>query len=194
MLWRLFFSVYNRAFESVFSKVLTGLVGLIFLALFIPVLIPPQMKCSRESRREELQNSVIFLRMQAAYYQENGEFAKDFDRLGMVTLTGTQPAETKYHHYHIYSLKRDVRRQRDRETVILTAQPKDAKWKTAIAYAVIPDRIALDSSDRKQLSIAFTRLYVAAIDLMSQFLEISALSALKQSAHLDTRASSRGNS
>jgi hypothetical protein len=102
MLGRLFFGVYHQAFGSVFSSVITGLVGLIFLALFIPVLMPPPMKCSREIRREERQNAALFLRSQAAYYEENGEFAKDFERLALVTLSGKQQTETKNSYYRIY--------------------------------------------------------------------------------------------
>lgn len=137
MLERLFFSVYHRAFGSVFSSVITGLVGLIFLALFIPVLMPPPMKCSREIRREERQNAALFLRSQAAYYEENGEFAKDFDRLALGTLAGKEQTETKSYSYRMFSL--------DPHKVILTAQPKDTRWKTAIAY----DVVTLDSTKKR---------------------------------------------
>jgi Type IV pilin-like G and H, putative len=140
----LFFRKYsNRAVGTV----LAGILGLIVFNAFDP----SQRQCKLQP--EELQNSVVFLRSQAAYYRGNEEFAKDFDRLEMGLLTGTKQAETKYYHYQIDSLKRDMHHQDDRKTVILTAQPKDARLKTAIAYAVIPDRIALDSSDLKQSSV-----------------------------------------
>ncbi len=129
MLGRLFFRVYHRAFGSIFSTAISGLVGLIFLALCIPVLMPPQMKCSREIRREEKQNSVLFVRSQAAYYRENGEFARDLDRLALGTITGKQQTETKYYSYRMFSP--------DPDKVILTAQPKDPGLKTAIAYDIV---------------------------------------------------------
>ncbi len=140
MLGRLFFSVYHRAFGNIFSTVITGLVGLIFLALLIPVLMPPPKKCSREIRREERQNAALFLRSQAAYYEENGEFAKDFERLALGTLAGKQQTETKNSYYRIFSL--------DPHRVILTAQSKDTSLKTIVAY----DVVTLDSS-KKQSSV-----------------------------------------
>jgi hypothetical protein len=137
MLGHLFFRVYHRAFGSVFSTAIAGLVGLIFLALCIPVLMPPQMKCSREIRREEKQNSALFVRSQAAHYRENGAFAKDLDRLALGTITGKQQTETKYYSYRMFSP--------DPHKVILTAQPKDPGLKAAIAY----DAVTSDGSKNR---------------------------------------------
>jgi Type IV pilin-like G and H, putative len=117
---RLFFRKYSHL---AVGTVLVGLLGLIVFNAFAK----PQWKCKLQPA--ELQNSVIFARHQAAYYEENGAFAKDFDRLEMGTLTGTQQTETKYHHYQIHIL--------DRETVVFTAQPKDSRYKTMVAYDVI---------------------------------------------------------
>ncbi len=88
---------------------------------------------SKQGRRckqpEELQNSALFVRSQAYYYEENGEFAKDFARLALGTITGKQQTKTKYYHYRMFSP--------DPNKVILTAQPKDTRGKTAIAYDVV---------------------------------------------------------
>jgi Type IV pilin-like G and H, putative len=126
-----------------FGSTAAGLVGLIFLALCIPVLMPPQMKCSREVRREERQNAALFLRSQAAYYRENGKFAKDLDRLALGTITGKQQTETKYYSYRMFST--------DPHKVILTAQPKDPGLKAAIAY----NAVTLDSSTNRSSVLMF---------------------------------------
>jgi Tfp pilus assembly protein PilE len=127
------FKAHIRIVDIVLGTLVVGIFGLIISTTFTP----PQVKCSREGRREDMQNSARFVRSQANYYEENGEFAKDFDRLTLGTITGKQQTETKAYRYRISSF--------DRGNVILTAQPKYTQLKTTIAYVLV----TLDSSKKQ---------------------------------------------
>jgi hypothetical protein len=144
MLARIFCKSYGRGFDIVAGTVVIGLLGLICFTAFMP----NPLKCSRENRREDLQNSALFMRFQADYYRKNGKFAKDFDRLAagdiFGTVTSKQQAATKYYYYRMYNL--------DRDAVVLTSQARVAGLKSVITYDVIRDRMAV-TSGKKQLEI-----------------------------------------
>jgi Tfp pilus assembly protein PilE len=139
------FKAHIRIVDIVLGTLVVGILGI----LTVPAFMPIPVKGSREKRREDMQNSGRFLREQDSYYEENGEFAKDFDQLefGIIgdqqqtgtegTITGNQQTETKAYRYRISSL--------DRRNVILTAQPKHTGLKTTIAYVLV----TLDSSKKR---------------------------------------------
>lgn len=97
MLARIFCRSYGRSFDVVVGTVSIGLFGVIIFNAFTAY---QQGRCNRQP--ENLENSLLFVRSQAAYYEENGEFAKDFERLALVTLSGKQQTETKNSYYRIY--------------------------------------------------------------------------------------------
>jgi Type IV pilin-like G and H, putative len=125
------FKAYIRIIDIVLGTLVFGILGI----LAVPAFMPIPVKCKLQP--ENVQNAALFIRSQANYYEENGAFARDFDRLELGTLAGKQQTETKAYRYRISSL--------DRRNVILTAQPKYTGLKTTIAYVLV----TLDSSKKR---------------------------------------------
>jgi type II secretory pathway pseudopilin PulG len=125
------FKAHIRIVDIVLGTLIVGILGV----LAFPVFMPSPIKCRLQP--ENVQNAALFIRSQANYYEENGEFARDFDRLALGTIAGKQQTETTAYRYRISSL--------DRGNVILTAQPKYTQLKTSIAYILV----TLDSDKKR---------------------------------------------
>jgi Tfp pilus assembly protein PilE len=125
------FKAHIRIVDIVLGTLVVGILGV----LAFPAFMPTPIKCRLQP--ENVQNAALFIRSQANYYEENGEFARDFDRLALGTIAGKQQTETTAYRYRISSL--------DRGNVILTAQPKYTQLKTSIAYVLV----TLDSGKKR---------------------------------------------